>query len=76
MKMISCEQLSYSDKCTYTVEDNEIVLRPYYGYNDRNKFDMREAVQIGCYANGTPKYEFIERVNGVAQVTTHYPIGE
>lgn len=76
MKCINSVQLAYGDECTYEVEEHEIVMRPYYGYNDRNKFDMKEAVAVGSYANGQPKFEFITRVDGKAIVKAYHSIGD
>lgn len=76
MKMINCEQQAWGDKCLYEVEESEIVQRPYYGFVDREKFELREAVQIGRYANGQAKFEFIFRENGKAFVECFHSIGD
>ena len=76
MKMVKCDQQAYGDSCVYEVTETELVKRPYYGYSDREKFDLRDAVLIGSYANGLPKYEFIYRENGVAFVKCFHSIGD
>lgn len=76
MRLIKKELLPFGDSCVYEVDESELVKRPCYAYADREKFDMRDAVLIGSYANGQPKYEFIYRENGKAFVNAYHSIGD
>jgi hypothetical protein len=72
MKMIKCDQQAYGDACVYECEEADLVKRPYCG----NESDMRDAVQLGVYANGQPKYVFVTRKDGKIFAEQFFSIGD
>ena len=77
MKCIKSVQEAYGDRNTYEVDPSELVTRPYCNMPGGTP-EMRDAVLVGSYANGEPKYDFvtIPKDGGVITIEVWSSIGD